>query len=62
MILKVWESNGGSSGGTNGDEREAETRMWKRAKNAVKRCLDYQGDDEDGALLEVPPAQSLGLG
>lgn len=27
-----------------------------KAKNAVKRCLDYQDDDVDGALLEVPPA------
>lgn len=39
MILKVWESDGGSSGGTNGDEGEAEIEMWQRerAKNAVKK-------------------------
>lgn len=62
MILKVWESNGSSSGGTNGNEGEAEIGMWQKAKNAVKRCLKYQGDDGDEALSEVPPGLSLGLG
>lgn len=63
MILKVWESNGGSSAGEDGDEGEAEIGMWPgRANNAVKWCLEYRGDDEDGALWEAPPAQSWGLG
>lgn len=34
----------------------------ERADNAVKRCLGYRGDDEDGLLSEAPPAQSWGLG
>lgn len=39
MIVKVWESNGSSSGGTNGNEGEADIGMWQKAKNAVKKML-----------------------
>lgn len=40
MILKVWESNGGSSGGTNGDEGGGRKRdVTERADNAVKKML-----------------------
>lgn len=62
MILKLWERNGSSSDGTNGEKREGGAKYRLTVTNmgsvvcvcvctvVVKGCLAYQGDGEARVL------------